>query len=116
MKSIGPRLFLSRQSVSDASANTAKSVFFIGCVMATSLIDMFFCDCFSFLNAIIKSNGCSMADRAAECLHQFVEIVEENEKMHSARDIQRAKIARNAFQVAGSPSMQDFMYMICSKD
>ena len=46
--------------------------------------------------------------------YQFVETVEENEKMHSTRDIQRAKIARNACQAAGSPSMQDFKHMIRS--
>ena len=46
--------------------------------------------------------------------YQFVETAEENEKMHSARDIQRAKIARNAHQAAGSPSMQDFKHMIRS--
>ena len=39
--------------------------------------------------------------------YQFVETVEENERMHSARDVQRAKIARNAHQAAGSPSIQD---------
>ena len=46
--------------------------------------------------------------------YQFVETAEENEKMHSARDVQRAKIARNACQAAGGPSMQDFKHMIHS--
>ena len=43
-----------------------------------------------------------------------METAEENERMHSARDVQRAKIARNAHQAAGSPSMQDFKHMIHS--